>query len=164
LLRTLPHSSGQTLNPIWESSRRVASNIVIVWVLCENESLLLHFSRFHRRNQRQEVIPTIHVNWSKFPPINGADDLISYAIFFLFLVFYLFMHMHATCWNYEHGTLDHHRMGMQCIFVHSGTLTWYANEMYAYALRDIFLTFFYNGVIVMNLLLYTRKGEGKGRK
>jgi len=62
--------------------------------------------------------------------------------FFLFLVFYLFMHMHATCWNYEHGTLDDHRMGMQCIFVHSGTLMWYANEMYAYALKDIFLTFF----------------------
>jgi len=40
---------------------------------------------------------------------------------------------------------------------------WYANEMYAYALGDIF-SFFYNGVIVMNLLLYTRKGESKWRK
>jgi len=33
--------------------------------------------------------------------------------------------------------------------------------MHAYTLGGIF---FYNGVIVMNLLLYTRKSEGKGRK
>jgi len=31
--------------------------------------------------------------------------------------------------------------------------------------KEVFFYFFYNGVIVMNLLLYTRKkGEGKGRK
>jgi len=36
--------------------------------------------------------------------------------------------------------------------------------MHAYTLGDIFSFFFYNGVIMMNLLLYTRKGEGKGCK
>jgi len=30
--------------------------------------------------------------------------------------------------------------------------------------KEVFFLFFYNGVIVINLLLYTRKGEGKGNK
>jgi len=62
------------------------------------------------------------------------------------------MHMLIMCWNYEHGTMDDPKMGIQCIFVcvvwH--LFTWYANEMYAYALKDIFFFFFYNVVIVMN--------------
>jgi len=37
--------------------------------------------------------------------------------------------------------------------------------MYVYALGGIFSFFlFCNGVIAMNLLLYTKKYEGKGRK
>jgi len=53
------------------------------------------------------------------------------------------MHMHATCWNYEHGTLDDHKMGMQCIFMHHGTLIhWYANEKHVYTLGGIFFFLF----------------------
>jgi len=52
---------------------------------------------------------------------------------------------------------------VQCVFVCivRHLFTWYANEIYAYAIRDIFFLLFYNIVIVMNLLLYIRKCEGK---
>jgi len=41
--------------------------------------------------------------------------------------------MHVMCWNYEHGTMDDHKMECNaCLCLAGHLFTWYANEMYVY--------------------------------
>jgi len=48
-----------------------------------------------------------------------------------FFCFVEIMHMHVMCWNYEHGTMDDHKMKCNaCLCLVGHLFTWYANEMY----------------------------------
>ena len=71
----------------------------------------------------------------------------------------------AICLKLWNGTMNDHKMRMQCMVVPRWTLIHNICQMKCMFMpKEAFFPFYYNVVIVMNLLLYTRKCEGKWGK